>query len=66
MLNRILDEMDMDDEERQVVGYGLRKFLMFMISLLVVAIIGVLTNEIYNLVVFLLLFIPLHYLQKYC
>ena len=59
MLNRILDEMDMDDEERQVVGYGLRKFLMFMISLLVVAIIGVLTNEIYNLVVFLLLFIPL-------
>ena len=32
MLNRILDEMDMDDEERQVVGYGLRKFLMFMIS----------------------------------
>lgn len=59
VLNRILDEMDMDDEERQVVGYGLRKFFMFIISLLIVAIIGVLTNEIFNLVVFLLLFIPL-------
>lgn len=59
MLKRMLNKIEMEDEERQVVEYGLKKLLMFMTSLLVVAIIGVMTNTIFNLVIFLLFFIPL-------
>lgn len=55
----MFDDMNLTDEEKEIVLYGLKRFSMFFASLLVTLVIGILTGETVELFIFLLLFVPL-------
>lgn len=59
MIENLFKEVELDEKESEIVEYGLKRFMMFLGSLLVVTFIGILTGEVTALFLFLLLFIPL-------
>lgn len=58
-IDRLLNEALSTDEEIEIVKYGLKRFIMFICSVIVVALLGILFKKVFAIAIFMCLFIPL-------